>query len=154
MNTVKTVVLMVGLTVLLVGLGQLIGGNNGMFLFFALAMGMNLFSYWFSDKIVLKMYGAQEVTEADAPGLYSITHELAVRMNIPMPRVYIIPSDGLNAFATGRNPSHAAVAATQGIIRALNREELTGVMAHELSHVRNRDILIGTIARLLRAQSA
>jgi heat shock protein HtpX len=92
------------------------------------------------------MYGAQQVTEAEAPQLYSITHELAVRMNIPMPRVYVIPSDGLNAFATGRNPNHAAVAATAGIIRALNREELTGVMAHELSHVRNRDILISTIA--------
>jgi heat shock protein HtpX len=146
MNTVKTAVLMVGLTLLLVFVGGALWGRNGMLIFFAIGMVMNLINYWFSDKIVLRMYGAREVTEADAPMLYSITRELANRGQMPMPRVYVIPSDSLNAFATGRNPSHAAVAATEGIVRALNRDELMGVMAHELSHVHNRDILIGTIA--------
>jgi heat shock protein HtpX len=146
MNTVKTAVLMVGLTLLLVFVGGALWGSNGMLAFFAIAMIMNLVNYWFSDKIVLRMYGAREVTEADAPMLYSVTRELANRGHMPMPRVYVIPSDALNAFATGRNPNHAAVAATEGIIRALNRDELMGVMAHELSHVHNRDILIGTIA--------
>ena len=107
---------------------------------------MNAVNYWFSDKIVLKMYGARQVTEAEAPLLYSVTQELAVRMNTPMPKVYIIPSDAPNAFATGRNPEHAAVAATEGILKLLTRDELTAVMAHELSHVHNRDILISTIA--------
>ena len=146
MNTVKTAVLMVGLTLLLVFVGGALWGRNGMLTFFVIAMVMNLISYWFSDKIVLRMYGAREVTEADAPMLYSITRELSNRGHMPMPRVYVIPSDSLNAFATGRNPSHAAVAATEGIVRALSRDELMGVMAHELSHVNNRDILIGTIA--------
>jgi heat shock protein HtpX len=146
MNTVKTAVLMVGLTLLLVFVGGALWGRSGMFMFFAIAMIMNLVNYWFSDKIVLRMYGAREVTEADAPMLYSVTRELANRGQMPMPKVYVIPSDALNAFATGRNPHHAAVAATEGIVRALNREELMGVMAHELSHVHNRDILIGTIA--------
>jgi len=146
MNTVKTALLMMGLTVLLVFVGGALWGSNGMWLFFAIAMVMNLINYWFSDKIVLRMYGAREVTEADAPMLYSITRELANRGQLPMPRVYVIPSDGLNAFATGRNPKHAAVAATEGILRVLSRDELMGVMAHELSHVGNRDILIGTIA--------
>jgi len=145
MNTVKTAVLMVGLTALLVAVGGL-WGRNGMMLFFGIAMVMNFVSYWFSDKIVLKMYGAREVNESDAPVLYGITRDLAQRANMPMPRVYVIPSDALNAFATGRNPKHAAVAATEGIIRVLSRDELRGVMAHELSHVNNRDILIGTIA--------
>jgi heat shock protein HtpX len=145
MNTVKTAVLMAGLTALLVAVGGL-WGRNGMLLFFGLAMVMNFVSYWFSDKIVLKMYGAQEVGEQDAPVLYGITRDLAQRANMPMPKVYVIPSDSLNAFATGRNPKHAAVAATNGILRVLNRDELMGVMAHELSHVNNRDILIGTIA--------
>ncbi|HEX4999820.1 MAG TPA: zinc metalloprotease HtpX [Terriglobia bacterium] len=149
MNTVKTVALMVVLTVMLVFVGGIIGGRNGMLIALVFATATNLFSYWFSDKIVLKMYGAREVTEAEAPVLYGVTHNLAVSLNMPMPRVYIIPSDGLNAFATGRNPQHAAVAATEGILRALSREELTGVMAHELSHVGNRDILIGTIAAAL-----
>ena len=146
MNTVKTAVLMAGLTALLVFVGGALWGSNGMLMFFVIAMVMNLVNYWFSDKIVLRMYGAREVTEADAPTLYSVTRELATRGQMPMPKVYVIPSDGLNAFATGRNPKHAAVAATEGILRALTREELTGVMAHELSHVHNRDILIGTIA--------
>src|SRR5437868_3769419 len=146
MNTTKTIILMIGLTVLLVFVGGALGGRQGVILAFMFAMVMNLFSYWFSDKIVLRMYNAQEATEAEAPMLWSVTHDLALKMNMPMPKVYIIPSEASNAFATGRNPNHAAVAATQGILRLLTREELEGVMAHELGHVRNRDILIGTIA--------
>jgi heat shock protein HtpX len=146
MNTTKTIVLMVGLTVLLVFLGGAFGGRQGMIFAFIFAFAMNMFSYWFSDKIVLRMYNARQVTEAEAPALWSVTHNLALKMNMPMPKVYVIPSDAPNAFATGRNPNHAAVAATEGIMRLLTREELEGVMAHELGHVRNRDILIGTIA--------
>jgi heat shock protein HtpX len=146
MNTTKTIVLMVGLTVLLVFIGGAFGGRQGMILAFMFAMAMNMFSYWFSDKIVLRMYNARQVTETEAPMLYGVTHNLALKMNMPMPKVYVIPSEAPNAFATGRNPKHAAVAATDGILRLLNREELEGVMAHELGHVRNRDILIGTIA--------
>jgi heat shock protein HtpX len=146
MNTTKTVVLMVGLTVLLVLIGGAFGGRQGMIMAFMFASVMNIISYWFSDKIVLRMYGAQEASEADAPVLYSVTRDLAMKMNMPMPKVYIIPSDAPNAFATGRNPNHAAVAATEGILRMLTKEELAGVMAHEMGHVRNRDILIGTIA--------
>jgi heat shock protein HtpX len=146
MNTTKTIVLMVGLTVLLVFIGGAIGGRQGMILAFIFAFVMNMTSYWFSDKIVLKMYNARQVTEAEAPVLWSVTHNLALKMNMPMPKVYVIPSEAFNAFATGRNPRHAAVAATEGILRLLSREELEGVMAHELGHVRNRDILIGTIA--------
>jgi len=146
MNTTKTVVLMVGLTVLLIAIGGAFGGRQGMILAFIFAGAMNMFSYWFSDKLVLRMYNAQEATEAEAPMLWGVTHDLAVKMNMPMPKVYVIPSDSPNAFATGRNPNHAAVAATEGILRLLTREELEGVMAHELGHVRNRDILIGTIA--------
>ena len=146
MNTTKTIVLMVGLTVLLVFLGGAFGGRQGMIYAFIFALATNMFSYWFSDKIVLRMYGAQEATEAEAPMLWGVTHDLALKMDMPMPKVYVIPSDSPNAFATGRNPKHAAVAATRGILRMLTREELEGVMAHELGHVRNRDILIGTIA--------
>jgi heat shock protein HtpX len=146
MNTTKTVILMVALTVLLVMIGGAFGGRQGMIIAFVFATAMNMFSYWFSDKIVLRMYNAREVTEQEAPALYGVTRDLAMKMNIPMPKVYVIPTDALNAFATGRNPNHAAVAATEGIVRLLSREELTGVMAHELAHVRNRDILIGTIA--------
>jgi heat shock protein HtpX len=137
---------MVGLTVLLVLIGGAFGGRQGMIMAFMFASVMNMISYWFSDKIVLRMYGAQEVSEADAPVLYSVTRDIAMKMNMPMPKVYIIPSDASNAFATGRNPNHAAVAATEGILRLLSKEELAGVMAHEMGHVRNRDILIGTIA--------
>src|SRR5215831_13174255 len=146
MNTTKTIVLMVGLTVLLVFLGGAFGGRQGMIFAFIFALATNMFSYWFSDKIVLRMYGAQEATEAEAPMLWGVTHDLALKMDMSMPKVYVIPSDSPNAFATGRNPKHAAVAATRGILRMLTREELEGVMAHELGHVRNRDILIGTIA--------
>ena len=146
MNTAKTAALMVGLTVLLVFAGGALGGQGGMIFAFVFALAMNAFSYWFSDKIVLKMYRAKEATEQEAPQLYDVVRDLAMRANMPMPKVYVIPDDAPNAFATGRNPNHAAVAATTGILRFLSREELTGVMAHELAHVRNRDILIGTIA--------
>src|SRR6185295_10982792 len=146
MNTTKTIVLMIGLTVVLVLVGGAYAGQQGTIIAFVIALLINAVNYWFSDKIVLKMYGARQVTEAEAPLLYSITHELAVRMNTPMPKVYIIPSEAPNAFATGRNPQHAAVAATEGILKLLTRDELTAVMAHELSHVHNRDILISTIA--------
>jgi heat shock protein HtpX len=134
------------LTVLLVLVGGAFGGRQGMIIAFVFAGGMNMFSYWFSDKLVLRMYNAQEATEAEAPVLWRVTHNLALKMNMPMPKVYLIPSDSPNAFATGRNPNHAAVAATEGILRLLTPEELEGVMAHELGHVHNRDILIGTIA--------
>jgi heat shock protein HtpX len=146
MNTLKTTFLLALLTVLLVFAGGAIGGQGGMLLALIMAGVMNFVSYWFSDKIVLAMYGAKEVTEADSPEFFSLVRQLAARAGLPMPRVYIIPSDTPNAFATGRNPEHAAVAATTGILHILSREELMGVMAHELSHVKHRDILISTIA--------
>jgi len=145
-NRIKTVLLLAGMTVFLIVIGRLLGGRTGMYLAFILAVGMNFFSYWFSDKIVLKMYRAQEVTPAEAPQLHQIVDELAREANIPKPKVYIIPDDSPNAFATGRNPEHAAVAATEGIMRLLTPAELKGVLAHEIGHVRNRDILISTIA--------
>lgn len=122
------------------------GGQGGAMFAFIIALVMNLGSYWFSDKIVLKMYKAKEVTESEQPEFHSMMRELAERANLPMPKVYVIPQDAPNAFATGRNPEHAAVAATTGILSLLTREELMGVMAHELAHVKNRDILIGSIA--------
>ncbi len=146
MNMLRTTVLMALLTGLLVMAGAAIGGKSGMTFALVMAGVMNFVSYWFSDRIVLAMYGAHEVTEAEQPGLYSMVRQLAVQAGMPMPRVYIIDSDTPNAFATGRNPEHAAVAATTGILRILSREELMGVMAHELTHVRNRDILISSIA--------
>lgn len=146
MNMLKTTVLMVGLTLVLVWAGAALGGRSGMTMALVFAMAMNLFTYWFSDKIVLKMYKAQEVSENAAPELYSTVRRLAQKAEIPMPKVYIIEQDQPNAFATGRNPDHAAVAVTTGIMRILGREELEGVIAHELSHVKHRDILIGTIA--------
>jgi heat shock protein HtpX len=146
MNTLRTTFLMAMLTVLLVLAGGAIGGQTGMLFALVMAGVMNFISYWFSDKIVLSMYGAKEVTEADSPEFYGMVRQLAVQAGIPMPRVYIIPSETPNAFATGRNPEHAAVAATTGIMRILSRDELMGVMAHELSHVKNRDILISSIA--------
>jgi heat shock protein HtpX len=145
-NKIKTFLLLGGLTILLVLIGKLIGGRNGMVIAFILAVGMNFFSYWFSDKIVLKMYGAQEVSPAEAPELHHMVEDLAREAGVPKPKVYIIPDESPNAFATGRNPEHAAVAATQGIMRILTPEELKGVLAHEMGHVRNRDILISTIA--------
>jgi len=146
MNRVKTFMLMAGLTALFVVIGKALGGQTGMFIAFGLALAINFFSYWFSDKIVLKMYGAQEVREVDHPALYSIVRSLATRANLPMPKVYVIPGDQPNAFATGRNPEHSAVAVTEGIMRILDRDELAGVIGHELAHIKHRDILIGTIA--------
>ncbi len=146
MNTLKTTFFMTLLTVLLVFAGGAMGGQNGAMFAFIFALVMNGVSYWFSDKIVLKMYRAQQVTEAEAPMVYSIVADLAMRAKMPMPKVYLIDNPTPNAFATGRNPAHAAVAVTTGILKILSREELTGVLAHELSHVRHRDILIGTIA--------
>ena len=145
MNTVKTIGLMVFMTVLLVFVGAALGGRNGMVMAFALALIMNVGSYWFSDKIVLRMYHAQPVTEAEAPELHAIVHTLVQRAGMPMPKVYIIPEETPNAFATGRNAEHAVVAVTQGIMRILSREELTGVIAHELAHIKHRDMLTGTI---------
>jgi heat shock protein HtpX len=146
MNMIKTTFLMTLLTLLLVAMGGAIGGQSGMIIAFLIAGGMNFFAYWNSDKIVLKMYKAREVTRADSPDFYGIVENLARKANMPMPKVYVIPSDSPNAFATGRNPQNAAVAATTGIMRILSREELEGVMAHELAHVMNRDTLISTIA--------
>ena len=146
MNTLKTALLMSLLTILMVLLGGALGGRGGMAMAFLLAGAMNFFSYWFSDKIVLSMYGAQEISESDDPRFYSIVRQLAQRANLPMPKVYLIDTDTPNAFATGRNPEHAAVAVTSGILRVLRDDELAGVMAHELAHVKNRDILISSIA--------
>jgi heat shock protein HtpX len=148
-NMFKTALLLGVLTAMLVLIGGAIGGERGMLVAFVLALLMNLASYWFSDKIVLAMYGAQPITEADAPGLYAIVRRLATRAGIPMPPIYLIPTDSPNAFATGRNPEHAAVAVTEGIMRILDDQELEGVLAHELAHVKNRDVLISTIAATL-----
>ena len=137
------------MTGIVLWIGQLFGGSQGMAIAFAFSLLLNFGSYWFSDKIVLAMYRAREVKEAEAPELYPIVHDIALRARLPMPRLYIIPSESPNAFATGRNPEHAAVAVTEGILRIMNREELEGVLAHELSHVRNRDILISSIAAAL-----
>ncbi len=146
MNSLKTAVLLGALTGLLILIGGYIGGKSGMIIAFIFAMGMNFFSYWFSDKIVLRMYQAQEVTPQQAPDLHRMVQDLAMKAGLPMPRVYIIPGDTPNAFATGRDEKHAVVAVTEGIMRILNREELEGVIGHELSHIKNHDILIGSIA--------
>jgi heat shock protein HtpX len=146
MNQFKTYILMALLTALLGWIGYVVGGTNWAIIALVFAALMNFGVYWFSDRIVLKMYRAQEVTEAEEPGLHRIVRELAMRGGLPMPKVYIIPKDAPNAFATGRNPQHAAVAVTTGIKKLLTEEELKGVLAHELSHIRHRDILIGTVA--------
>jgi heat shock protein HtpX len=146
MNTMKTFLLMGLLTVLLVFIGNLMGGQNGMMIAFAFALVMNFGTYWFSDKIVLRMYRAQELTPDDNPPLFQMTEEMAQRGGIPMPRLYLIPSEQPNAFATGRNPQNGAVAVTQGILKMLSRDELRGVIGHELAHIKHRDILIGTVA--------
>ena len=148
-NLFKTAVLLAALTSLVVLIGQAIGGQQGMVIAFILAVAMNFGSYWFSDRIVLAMYRAQPIEEAQAPDLYRIVRRLTTRAGIPMPRVYLIPGDTRNAFATGRSPQHAAVAVTEGIMRMLDDEELEGVLAHELSHVKNRDTLTMTIAATL-----
>jgi heat shock protein HtpX len=145
-NMLKTAVLMAAITGLFMAIGSLLGGQQGMMIALVVALGMNFFSYWFSDKLVLKMYNAQEVDATSAPQFYGMVRELAERAQLPMPRVYLIQEDAPNAFATGRNPQNAAVAATTGILRVLSERELRGVMAHELAHVKHRDILISTIS--------
>ena len=145
-NLLKTAVLMAAITALFMAIGAFIGGRSGMMIALAVAVGMNFFSYWFSDKLVLKMYNAQEVDETSAPQFYRMVQDLAQRAQLPMPRVYLINEDAPNAFATGRNPENAAVAATTGILRVLSERELRGVMAHELAHVKHRDILISTVS--------
>ena len=146
MNIFKTAALMTGLTLVLLWAGNAFGGQSGMTIALIIALLMNVFSYWFSDKIVLKMYKASEVTRAESPELYEMVRRMANKAGLPMPRVYIINQPQPNAFATGRNPEHAAVAVTTGIMRMLDVEELEGVIAHELAHVKHRDILIGTVA--------
>jgi heat shock protein HtpX len=146
MNSLKTAMLMALLTVLLVLVGGWLGGRGGMVMAFVFAVVMNFGTYWFSDKLVLRMYGAKEIQEQDHPGLFRMTSELCRQGELPMPRLFLIPSDQPNAFATGRDPQHAAVAVTQGILQNLSTDELRGVIAHELAHVKHRDILIGTVA--------
>ncbi|WP_406661165.1 zinc metalloprotease HtpX [Methanolobus sp. ZRKC3] len=145
-NMIKTTLLLASLTGLLVIVGRIIGGPSGMVIAFLFAIVMNFGSYWYSDKIVLKMYKAQEVSSAEAPQLYGIVQKLAMRADLPMPKVYIVNTSMPNAFATGRDPQHAAVAATSGILDLLSPEELEGVLAHELGHVKNRDTLISAVA--------
>ncbi|MEJ7138120.1 zinc metalloprotease HtpX [Amphibiibacter pelophylacis] len=145
-NIFKTAVLMAGITALFLLIGQWLGGAQGMMIALVVALGMNFFSYWFSDKMVLKMHNAQRVDETTAPQFYRMVQELAQKAELPMPAVYLIQEDAPNAFATGRNPANAAVAATTGILRVLSERELRGVMAHELAHVKHRDILISTIS--------
>ena len=145
MNYLKTAILLAGMTALFVGIGFMLGGPTGMLIALAIAVGMNVFAYWNSDRMMLSMYGATEVDARSAPGLYGTVEQLADRAGLPMPKVYIIDTDQPNAFATGRNPENAAVAATSGLLRILSTEEVAGVMAHELAHVKNRDTLIMTI---------
>ena len=145
-NWFKTAILMAGITALFVVVGGMMGGEQGMLLALLLAFGMNFFSYWFSDSMVLRMMNAREVDESTAPHFYRMIQELSNKAGLPMPRVYLIEEDAPNAFATGRNPEHAAVAATTGILRILSEREIRGVMAHELAHVKHRDILISTIS--------
>lgn len=149
MNTIKVWLLMGALSMLLVFLGSAIGGQSGAMLFFMIAMAMNFFGYFYSDKIAIKMTGSYPVSEAEAPELYAMIKKLSQRAGIPMPRLYVTPSDQPNAFATGRNPANSAVAVTEGIMRLLNRSEVEGVLAHELAHIKNRDVLVGTIAAAL-----
>lgn len=146
MNIFKTFVLMALLTGLMVAIGGAIGDSTGAMIMLVIAIGMNFFSYWFSDSIVLKSYDAREVSDKDAPQLYGIVEKLAQNAKLPMPRVYVIDTDVPNAFATGRNPGNAAVAVTTGLMKTLDYNELSGVLGHELAHVKHRDILIGTIA--------
>jgi heat shock protein HtpX len=145
-NMLKTAVLMAGIMALFMAIGAMLGGRSGMMIAFVVALGMNFFSYWFSDAMVLRMYNAREVDETTAPQFYNMVRDLAMRAGLPMPRVYIIDEAAPNAFATGRNPDHAAVAATTGILRVLSAREMRGVMSHELAHIRHRDILISTIS--------
>ncbi len=145
-NRFRTAILLGLMTVFVMIIGQMIGGRGGMFMALIFAAGMNFFSYWFSDKIVLKMYNAREISRHEGPELYDMVQTLADRAGLPMPKVCIIPQETPNAFATGRNPENAVVAVTEGILRLMDRSEIMGVLAHELAHVKNRDILIGSIA--------
>ncbi|MBF0589827.1 MAG: zinc metalloprotease HtpX [Magnetococcales bacterium] len=146
MNTMRTTILLAALTALFMVVGQALGGQSGMMIALVVAIGMNFFAYWYSDKMVLSMSGAEEIGPDQAPELFEVVEELARRGGLPMPKVYIMHDPNPNAFATGRDPQHAAVAATTGLLQILNRDELAGVMAHELGHVMNRDILIGTLS--------
>jgi heat shock protein HtpX len=148
-NTFKTFILLAGLSALLLLIGQALGGRSGLYFAFFMALIMNMVGYWFSDKIALAMSGAKEVSIHEAPDLHQTIERLAVQAGLPKPRVYIIPQDTPNAFATGRNPEHSAVAVTEGILRILKPTELEGVLAHELSHIRNRDILISSLAAVI-----
>jgi heat shock protein HtpX len=145
-NTLKTAFLLTALTLLLMAIGRAFGGQNGMFIALAFAVVMNFVSYFYSDKIALSMYRAQPASLEELPRVYAVVERLSQKMGIPMPKIYVIPTDSPNAFATGRNPQHASVAATRGILQLLNDEELEGVLAHELGHVSNRDILISSVA--------
>src|SRR5579863_8416360 len=149
MNALKTTFLLTGLTLILVLAGEYFGGSNGALIAFVIAAAMNFFSYFYSDKIALAMYGAQPVTREELPRAYDVVERLTGRAGLPMPKIYVIPTDSPNAFATGRNPQHASVAVTHGILGLLNDEELEGVLAHELGHVNNRDILISSVAATL-----
>jgi heat shock protein HtpX len=149
MNTLKTAFLLTVLTLIIIGIGDRLGGQQGMIYALFIAAGMNFFSYFFSDKLALAMNGARPVTREQLPRVYEVVERLTERVGIPMPRIYVIPTESPNAFATGRNPNHAAVAVTEGILRLLDDEELEGVLAHELGHVRNRDILISSVAATL-----
>ena len=145
-NQVRTTILLAVMTALILWIGQIMGGRQGMTIALLLAAGMNFFSYWYSDKIVLKMYRAQEVDRTQAPELYEIVQTLSGKAGLPMPKLFVVPSEAPNAFATGRNPEHAVVAVTQGLLKIMDRDEVSGVLAHELAHVKNRDILVGSIA--------
>jgi len=145
-NQIRTTILLAVMTALILWIGQIFGGRQGMIIALLLAAGMNFFSYWYSDKIVLKMYRAQEASPQQAPALFEMVQALSRNAGLPMPKVFIIPQEAPNAFATGRNPEHAVVAVTQGLLNIMDRDEVTGVLAHEMAHVKNRDILIGSIA--------
>jgi heat shock protein HtpX len=148
-NQIRTTILLAVMTALILWIGQLFGGRQGMIIALLLAAGMNFFSYWFSDKIVLKMYRAQEVSPQQAPEVYEMVQALSGNAGLPMPKLFVIPKEAPNAFATGRNPEHAVVAVTRGLLNVMDRDEVMGVLAHELAHVKNRDILIGSIAATL-----
>ena len=148
-NIFKTFIFMAALTALFMGVGQYFGGQSGMTIALMIALGMNFFAYWFSDRLALSMSRAQEVSPQEAPQLHESVNALSQRAGLPKPRVYIIPNSTPNAFATGRNPQHAAVAVTQGLLQMLNRQELEGVLAHELGHIKNRDILISSVAAVM-----
>jgi heat shock protein HtpX len=145
-NQIRTTILLAVMTALILWIGQFFGGRQGMIIALLIAAGMNFFSYWYSDKIVLKMYRAQEVSPQQAPELYEIVRTISRKADLPMPKLFIIPKEAPNAFATGRNPEHAVVAVTQGLLNIMDRDEVAGVLAHEMAHVKNRDILIGSIA--------